>query len=383
VVFCLAKSEEKNPVELLFESTRGIWRSLPQNAVMGAILNTFDALKIQNKDGVKPVLITRKKTDFGEELLFHLPPGVSAKDIEAKLDYFQEQANCLIDLKSYGPTLRMEVYTSELQKKIPFVWDCEPYLKDMILPIPVGVSARGLIVEDLADMPHMLIAGHPGSGKSNALHCFACSLLGLGDCLVAIIDFKKLEFSYLRDKALLVTDAPMCYELLVRMNEEMDKRLDILADAGCVKIQEYNRKGGDMPYIALIIDELAEMSNKASQELLNRLVRLSRACGICVICATQRPSSTIFNKFGDTKANFPASLCFKVRDGVNSRIVLDNERAAQLPANIPGRAIWQWDTEVIVQAMNLPISRARKLVSSLDGDGRGMPFELRAKRLNP
>jgi len=135
-----------------------------------------------------------------------------------------------------------------------------------------------------------------------------------------------------------------------------------------------------MPFILVVIDELAELDDEDCQEALNRIVRLGRAAGICVVAATQRPSSTMFKKWGDSKAMFAATMCFHVRDEGNSRMVLDNEAASIIP-NIPGRAIYQWDTQLEVQAMNLPIKTARQLVQSLKGEGVKMHVEQSRKLL--
>lgn len=134
-----------------------------------------------------------------------------------------------------------------------------------------------------------------------------------------------------------------------------------------VKTQDYP---SELPFIVLFVDELAELQDEQCQTQLNRILRLGRAAGFCVVCATQRPSSTIFQKFGDSKAMFAATMCFHVRDEINSRMVLDNPRAA-LIANNPGRAIYQWEQELEVQTMFLSVKKAKELLSAVEG---GMVF---------
>lgn len=372
--------KEENVLEDIVNLIRHTWRHRPNNDIPASVLDTIDALKLQNKAGERPTLVKQEKTEYGYKMYFNLPPGVSKADIANKTEYFQEQTGGIIELRMHkGSKLEMDIQIVDLPDKIMFEWDAGLYT-DLELPIPVGYTTKGLTVVDLADLPHLLVAGHPGAGKSNSLHGFAHALLSTERCFLIIIDFKKLEFAYLRDKALLVTSNIMAIEVLDKLNKEMDKRLNKLMDAGCVKIQDY--RGNDMPYITLIVDELAEMSDKVAQEMLNRIVRLSRAAGISVICATQRPSSTIFNKFGDTKAMFSGSLCFRVRDAVNSRIVLENDKAAHLPANIPGRAIFQWENEEIVQSMFLPVKQASGMVKGMNTE-RVRLFELTTKGLPP
>lgn len=376
----MPKKKDETILDDIFILMRDAWRHRPGNEVLAAVQDTMEALKIQNKAGSFPELVRKKKTDYGWQIEFKLPPGISKQDIESKANHFQEQTGGIVEIKMRrGSTLLMDIQTIELPDSVMYEFNVKNY-PNMQLPIPIGYTSKGLIVADLADMPHLLVAGHPGAGKSNSLHGFANALLSTGNCFLVIIDFKKLEFSYLRDRALLVTDNSMAVEVLDKLNKEMDRRLNALMDAGCVKIQDY--KGDDMPYVVLMVDELAEMSDKVAQEMLNRIVRLSRAAGISAITATQRPSSTIFNKFGDTKAMFSASLCFRVRDAVNSRIVLENDKAAHLPANIPGRAVFQWEEELIVQSMFLPVNSASKYVRDMPQEGAKL-FELTTKRLPP
>jgi len=119
-----------------------------------------------------------------------------------------------------------------------------------------------------------------------------------------------------------------------------------------------------MPFLVVIIDELAEMHDEDCQLLLNRILRLGRAAGICVVCATQRPSSTMMRAFGDSKAMFSGTMCFHVRDGVNSRMLLDNENASLIPSNA-GRGIYQWDTELETQGRFLPVKKARQMLKDI------------------
>lgn len=115
----------------------------------------------------------------------------------------------------------------------------------------------------------------------------------------------------------------------------------------------------DMPFIVCVVDELAELQDDTAQELLNRLLRLSRACGISIVAATQRPSTTVLS--GDSRAQLSSRLCFRVADELNSRMVLGEtcNRAAYLPT-APGRAIFRWGKTREVQTMFLPVEEARK-----------------------
>lgn len=218
------------------------------------------------------------------------------------------------------------------------------------------------------------------------LHVILVSLLilprGVREVWPVVIDLKRTEYGYLENHAILAESIPDAKKVLQAINKELDKRAGILKKHAMVKNQDFKEP---MPFIVLVIDELAELHDKECQELLNRIVRLGRAPGICVVAATQRPSSTMFKKWGDSKAMFPATICFKVRDEVNSRMVLDNDRAALIP-EIPGRAIYQWERELEVQTLNLPVKKARKILKEFTTPCQDVIInvqQLTPKRLSP
>lgn len=376
-----AADDDDNMIIQTIDILRKTYRHRDGNEVPAAIMDVIDELDLKNKSGLKPVVSHRVKTDYGWRVVVTFPPGISAKDITARIHYFEEQCNGKIEAEPpSGKDLVMHVSTGDLPKRVRYDWLPDP---KAVAPVPIGMGRSGMVVIDLGDVVHIMVAGVPGGGKSNALHVMACSLLQAGVC-VCIIDLKRLEFAYLRQHATIATSIGQARHLLTGLNDEMDKRLELLEAHRCVKFQEYRDLGHSLPYIVCIIDELAELQDEDSQELLQRLVRLARAPGISVVCATQRPSSGTFAKFGDTKANFSGSLCFRVRDAINSRMVLDNDTAALLP-RVPGRAIWQYgDQQVEVQVPYLPISQAREVAAKVKRDeGKVIQIARLAPRLQP
>jgi len=338
---------------------RSLWLHRKGNSVHAAVQDTIDAIW---KQDLKPLIIKKHKSKTKSEHTFiiHLPSGICYADFKVREPYFRDATGGAVQIEKRGKAVFLMVMTDELQTSYPFSWDRSEH-KNMYLPVPFGYSALGPIVRDLADAPNLIIAGHPGAGKSNFLHVLAVSLLLSRDIQLVIIDMKKLEFSYLKNHALVVTSIPEAQNVLHGINRELDRRLHQLEAAGVVKVQNYL---GYMPFVVLVIDEMAEMQDEECQVSLNRILRLGRAPGICCVTATQRPSSTMFQKFGDSKAMFAATMCFHVRDAVNSRMLLDNDRAALIP-NIPGRAIYQWERELEIQAMFLPDGQAKKLVGQV------------------
>ena len=340
-----------------FQIIGGLWRHRKGNEIPAAVMDTIDHLYTD----LQPLIVKRIKQETGWTFIIHLPAGLSYRDFRSKEHIFQDATHGAVLIEKQGKAVVMRIMTEELKKEYPFKWDHEKYRK-MYLPVHFGYSAAGEIVADLAEIINLIIAGHPKAGKSNFLHTLAVELLMSRNVLLTVIDLKMAEFAYLENHALVMIDLAPALMLLRAINGEITKRLHILREAEVVKIQDYE---GDMPFIVLIIDELAEMQDDACQEQLNRIVRIGRAAGVCVVAATQRPSSTMFKKFGDSKAMFSATMCFHVRDEINSRMLLDNEKAALIP-NISGRAVYQWDRELEVQTMFLPVKQAREIVRGLD-----------------
>ena len=228
----------------------------------------------------------------------------------------------------------------------------------MDLPIALGKTISDeVFIADLAKMPHLLIAGATGQGKSVGINTVIMSLLYKkhpSQLKLILIDPKKVELSlyntisahylaYLPDEEeAIVTDVTKVVQTLYSLTVEMDNRYNLLKKASVRNINEYNKKfvartlnpekgHKFMPFIVLIIDEFADLIMTAGKEVelpIGRLAQLARAVGIHLIIATQRPSVNIIT--GIIKANFPARLAFKVTSKIDSRTILDGGGAEQL-----------------------------------------------------
>ena len=319
-------------------------------------------LRIRAESGAYliPMVISQQSQPYGQDWLLSLPVGLSVEDVRRKAHKLAGALGADIELEKAGGLLLMRIMTGEIKKQYDFELIDRAY---MGIPVPIGHGRAGLVVLDLAAAPHLLVGGTPGFGKSGFLHQAAATMLHHGT-QVFIVDLKRLEFAYLKDHARVVTTEPQGVELLQALCAEMERRLEYLERAGVVKIQDL--KTQEMPYIAVIIDELAELQADAFFEALNRLLRLCRAVGISIIAATQRPSVKVLD--GDSRAMFAARLCYQVADELNSRMVLGetHPQAAYLPA-IPGRGIYRFGNSCQeVQTMLLPVVRARELLSGVE-----------------
>ena len=229
----------------------------------------------------------------------------------------------------------------------------------MELPCAIGKTITNeVFMFDLARIPHLLVAGATGQGKSVGLNAIITSLLYKkhpAEMKVVLIDPKKVEFSIYStisrhflamvpddNNEPIITDKDKVIYTLNSLCKEMDTRYDLLKEAGARNIKEYNQKfiarklnpekgHHYMPYIVVVIDEFGDLILTAGKEIelpIARIAQLARAIGIHMIIATQRPTTTIIT--GNIKANFPGRMAFKVSAMVDSKTILDRPGANQL-----------------------------------------------------
>lgn len=229
---------------------------------------------------------------------------------------------------------------------------------EMELPIALGKTiSNETFVVDLAKMPHLLMAGATGQGKSVGLNAILASLLYKkhpAEVKLVLVDpkkveltlFNKIERHYLAKlpdtEDAIITDNTKVINTLNSLCIEMDNRYNLLKDAAVRNIKEYNEKFKNrrlnpenghrfLPYIVLVVDEFADLIMTAGKEVetpIARLAQLARAIGIHLIIATQRPSVNVIT--GIIKANFPARIAFRVTSKIDSRTILDSQGADQL-----------------------------------------------------
>ena len=232
---------------------------------------------------------------------------------------------------------RESVYLKEIVENEKF------QKKDIKLPIAIGKSISGLpIIGDLTAMPHLLIAGTTGSGKSVCINTIIVSLLYRLNpdlCKFILIDPKMLELSaYEGIPHLLspvITDSKKAASALGWTVREMNNRYKLMSKEGVRNIDGYNAKHKlKMPYIVVVVDEISDIMLVAGKEIENYIQKLSqmaRAAGIHIIMATQRPSVDVIT--GTIKANFPTRISFRVSSKIDSRTILGEQGAEQLLGN--------------------------------------------------
>lgn len=231
----------------------------------------------------------------------------------------------------------------------------------MELPVPLGESIEGeVFLQDLTKLPHLLIAGATGAGKSVGLNTIIAGLLYSchpANLKFVMIDPKKIElqqYAHIFEHYVampegadepIITDFSQALGVLKSCEKEMEYRYDLLAAASVRSIKDYNKKLADgnlnedeehrhLPYIVVIVDELADLMMTAGKEIegpIARLAQMARAVGIHLVLATQRPSVDVIT--GLIKANFPARIAYQVASKIDSRTILDQNGAEGLVGN--------------------------------------------------
>ena len=345
------------------------------------LLNEYDSSKAgvtqeelnQNKDKIVATLVNFKigiqsiKATIGPTVtLYEIVPdaGIKISRIKNLEDDIALSLSAL-GIRIIAPipgkgTIGIEVPNKNREMvSIRSVFATQSFAKtDKELPIALGKTiSNEVLVIDLAKMPHLLVAGATGQGKSVGLNVILTSLIYKrhpSQLKFVLVDPKKVEMSlysklerhYLaklpNSEEAIITDTRKVVHTLNSLCIEMENRYEILKDAGARNLKEYNTKFVSrklnpkeghrfLPYIVLVIDELADLMMTAGKEVetpIARLAQLARAIGIHLVVATQRPSVNVIT--GVIKANFPARLSFRVTSKVDSRTILDTGGADQL-----------------------------------------------------
>lgn len=349
------------PIDLLKDYTLGKTITINEEELQANKLRIVDTLK-NYKIGIAKITATIGPT----VTLYEIVPeaGIRISKIKNLEDDIALSLSAL-GIRIIAPIPGKGTIGIEVPNQKPSIVSMRSVIKspkfqnaEMELPIAFGKTiSNETFVVDLAKMPHMLMAGATGQGKSVGLNAVLTSLLYAkhpAEVKFVLVDpkkveltlFNKIERHYLAklpdSEEAIITDNKKVINTLNSLCIEMDQRYDILKDAMCRNIKEYNDKfkarklnpaNGHkyLPYIVLVVDEFADLIMTAGKEVetpIARLAQLARAIGIHLIIATQRPSVNVIT--GMIKANFPARVSFRVQQKVDSRTILDSGGAEQL-----------------------------------------------------
>jgi DNA segregation ATPase FtsK/SpoIIIE-like protein len=314
-------------------------------------------------------------------LRFRLPAGVTLRDVLDRQEAIEQRCCCELACWMEDGLLHLEVLRHRIPRLVEFSGFYRSPRPGGRLLIGLGFGRRGALWADLASLPHLLVGGMTGGGKSVFLRQ-ALTFIGLeyrpDRVRLILVDLKGgVELAHfgelphaLRPVADTVEGAAAA---LAEVRAELDSRLEALRRAQIGDIDGWSDAGMPRwPRIVVVVDELAELTardwgvdrvaREAQQAARARLVeisRLGRAVGIHLIVCTQRPDADVVP--GQLKANLAGTVAFRVRAGVNSLILLDSDRAALLPPH-PGRAVWAEERIEEFQAVHVSLEESRRLL---------------------
>ncbi len=296
--------------------------------------------------GISGEVVEEKKGPLLDVTVFAPAAGTKLKNIVASVEDIRRELG--VASLRVEPDENSNAILFEMPRKEPETIDFKAILQSESfkkaaekyqLPICLGVNIVGEPqYADLAKMPHLLVAGTTGSGKSVGLNTFVLSLVAARtpeEVKFVMVDPKKIEFGIYNNQKYLytpvVTESADAVALLAYLAAEMDKRYDIFAESMSKNLAEYNAKAvKKMPYLVCVIDEFADLmaTDKSVEKDVMRLAQKARAAGIHLILATQRPSVDVVT--GVLKANFPTRIAYKTASLTDSRTILDAGGAENL-----------------------------------------------------
>ncbi len=342
-------------------------------------------------------LIRRKCRRDGHQwvLAWRMPTGATTSGLTKLSEVFEHALDCSATFWFSRGLMWMRAGTAQLPDLMTFEEFYRHPAPAGELVFGVGFGRTGPVWMDLTRVPHKLVGGTTGAGKSVYVRqALVCLLLRYGPehVRLVLIDLKGgLEFNTFRRLPHLllpiVSDLPEVAPAIETVLAELDRRKAMFAEADVVNIQEWNRRNpaDRLPYILVAVDEYGEVSMPAveasndkarahSPKMMHagfsRIARLGRALGIHLLACTQRPDTEVLP--GQIKAQMPATVAFRCRGEVNSHILLGdhNDSAALLPP-IAGRAVFQWEDEQPVQAPYLLADEAAALLAAKYGQPVG------------
>lgn len=321
-------------------------------------------IKVNDKK-IYPTLVNSKEYEFYDKLVILVPKGLSYKVFIKNKEVFETALKGKIKIEWEYDKIYMTIYKKKLKTYIKYTDEVILEIQKQLV-IPIGKSHEGWITHDFSKalMAHLLVGGITGSGKSTFLRFILYCLNKVYESHqlnVYVSDLKDggkeaLNFTGLDIVKNVSVDKFTTQQMLLKIKKEVKKRGELLAELNKDNLYQakFQNLCKNVPYVILIIDEFQVLDDL---DILEYLLSQARFTGVHLILGTQRPSADILP--GILKANLSTTLAFRVRNDTNSRILLDNTKAAELP-NIPGRAIYQSDNEIEIQVPNVSVYQLPK-----------------------
>lgn len=331
-----------------------------------------------------PVLRHSRRSGSAWDLAWRMPPGISVSSLLRRREEIEQTLDVSAEFWFDAGLVHMRAATGALPKQVRFGDFYSDRAPAGELVFGVGITREGPLWADLTALPHLLVGGQTSGGKSAFIRqalTWLATTHGPDELRLAAVDLKGgLELNAFERLPHAIgaaaRDVDECLQLMELLLAELDRRQLALHRLGAEDVRRWNaaQPARRLPYVVVVIDEMAELSavesanrdekarRQAALASVSRMARVGRALGFHVIASTQRPDAEAVP--GQIKANMPATVAFRVRSAVNSRILLgeDNASAAGLPP-IPGRGIWQHDRELRFQGIWLDKPEAEALLA--------------------
>lgn len=297
------------------------------------IMEDIDLIPVYVKEGSNTIKIKLKPMNHVKKS-FNLQRQIKYATGNEETRIYPEGDKIVVEIPNKGSIVRFGDFMHDTKYRME--------LSKTIVPIGQNVEGEN-IYGDIVKMPHMLVAGATGSGKSVFINGIISSLLMKNtpyDLKMIMIDPKMVEFKQYEKLHYVkyITDTNKAISALSKLCDEMDRRYSVMANAGCRDLETYNKENPNirMPRIVLVIDEMADMmvNKKFGKQVETNIIRIAqkaRAAGIHMILATQRPSREVIT--GLIKANIPCRVCLSVMSRMESMVVLDQIGAEKLQGN--------------------------------------------------
>lgn len=351
-----------------------VWYTMPSNVLKRKLFDLFRIGELYfkyhgyKKKELRNYPVIKHVTSYIDrmEVVFVIPHGLDPKAVLEKGWLFQQMFGSLIELAcdDDSATFVFTIYNTALQQ---FEYDSEEIdvlvTKDMVLPIYVGKSRKGDVIYDMADHPHLLIAGETGAGKSVCLRSLLTTLIRHRNDTVDLYcaDLKRSEFHLFKGiaKEVAVEDSGL-KDILIKLMKEMTKRGNLLDKAELAHIKDLP-KDKRPNYIVLAIDEVTMIKgNPFIMDSLEKISALGRSLGILIILSMQRPDADVLD--GKLKNNLTVRISFRASDEINSRITIGSGEAAHIKNSEVGKMVFKLDKLTYVQGAKLELDMAKQLL---------------------
>lgn len=317
----------------------------------------FEVVNLKNSSGEKPILLDSFKNKDMLSYIFSIPPGLTLNDFLKYKEAIEQQFNSPVEIKYKDKRIIINVILIKLETSYPYLLPTSTDKK--LFRIPIGNSIKGIEYIYPQEIPHTLIAGTTGSGKSICTKSILTSVLnmyGSSEAEIYLIDFKLVELNLFKEckqvKAF-VYEIDEVVKLISDLLEECKRRYKLFQEANVTNLTEYNAKypNKKLKHQFIFIEEFVMLSEeKKGMKMLRKLASLSRASSQFIFLSCQRPDNTVIDNV--FKANVGNRICFRTEDNKNSIVILDKEGAKDLKGK--GHGIFKSGaTDIEIQAYNL------------------------------